>query len=227
VATENDYARVDVVDTGQGIQPDFLSHVFDMFEQSGSVTTRSKGGLGIGLALVREIVELHGGRVEAASDGVGAGARFSFWLPMQHARLHPADGDPVGQPACAGNISVLLVDDSPDMVAAFQALLEMEGMVTHVATSAKEGISVLKEKKVDLLITDLSMPVVDGFEFLSQVRGLPGLAELPAIAVSGLARERDLIRAREAGFLAHLSKPISINGLFKVISSLNLCQANR
>jgi two-component system CheB/CheR fusion protein len=112
------------------------------------------------------------------------------------------------------------------MVSAFQALLELEGMVAHVATSAKEGISLLEKQKVDLLITDLSMPDVDGFEFLGQVRALPGLAELPAIAISGLARERDLLRAREAGFFAHLSKPISIDGLFNVISSLNICPAH-
>jgi two-component system CheB/CheR fusion protein len=226
VSTEDEFARVDVVDTGQGIPAYFLPHVFDMFEQSGSVTTRSKGGLGIGLALVREIVELHGGRVEAASNGIGAGARFSFWLPLQHVSTCPNGGDAGKAGACAEHISVLLVDDSPDMVSAFQALLEMEGMMTHVATSAMEGLSVLKEKKVDLLITDLSMPEVDGFEFLKQVRALPGLAELPAIAVSGLARERDLMRAREAGFRAHLSKPISIDGLFKVISSLNIRQAH-
>jgi two-component system CheB/CheR fusion protein len=149
-------ARVDVVDTGQGISPEALPGIFDMFSQAGPAINRSKSGLGIGLALVRQIAELHNGRVKAASDGPGKGTCFSIWLPL-------ADGA-AKQPEEAllrtqkiEDLHILLVDDSEDMISAFKTLLEMEGAKVLVASTAKEGLKLVSQEKIDLLISDISI----------------------------------------------------------------------
>jgi two-component system CheB/CheR fusion protein len=217
LAREGNEARLDVIDTGQGIAPSFLPHVFEMFGQSHAVTTRSKGGLGIGLALVREIVGLHGGRVEADSAGLGKGARFTCWLPLL-AEGQPAPPDPhqAIEDSLRG-VRILLVDDVEDVVIVCQALLEMHGAQVAVATSAKQGLQILREREIDLLISDISMPEMDGYEFMRAVHMMPRYARLPAVAVSGLAREQDVTMAREAGFAAHLGKPMSIERLAEII----------
>ncbi|MFL6673518.1 MAG: CheR family methyltransferase, partial [Massilia sp.] len=220
LATDDGMLRIDVKDTGQGIAPAFLPHVFEMFGQPGSVTTRAKGGLGIGLALVREIVALHGGRVEAASEGNGKGACFSIWLPLldseawAHAGPHAAAGEGIA------GVRVLLVDDVDDVVQVFKTLLEMEGAVAFAATSGQEGLEVLEREDIDLLISDISMPDMDGYEFLQAVRRMPRYAKLPAVAVSGLGREKDIAMARQAGFSAHIGKPMSIERLTAIIREL-------
>lgn len=217
---DDGFARIDVVDDGQGIAPSFLPHVFDMYGQSTSVTTRSKGGLGIGLALVREIVALHGGRVEAASEGIGKGARFSFWLPVldRAAAARPGEQDS-GDDSLAG-LRILLVDDMEDMLQVFKTLLETTGATVFDATSALQGLDVLGREEVDLLISDISMPDVDGYELLRRVHALPGYANLPAIAISGMRRDTDIARARAAGFSAHLGKPVSVDRLNAIINDL-------
>jgi two-component system CheB/CheR fusion protein len=183
------------------------------------VTTRAKGGLGIGLALVREIMTLHGGRVEAASEGLGKGARFSFWLPL-------LAGDAARAPAAAGDkhdiqgIRVMLVDDVEDAVTVCKALLEMHGAEVSVATSAREALDVMAHHPVEVLVSDISMPEMDGYQLLAAVRRMPQYAQLPAIAVSGLAREQDIAAARAAGFSAHMGKPMSVERLVEVICDL-------
>jgi two-component system CheB/CheR fusion protein len=200
---EDGQLRVDVCDTGQGIAPDFLPHVFDMYGQSMSVTTRSTGGLGIGLALVREIVGMQGGRVEAYSEGVGKGARFSFWLPLLD-----------------GQGTLLVVDDKEEMLTSFKALLETGGATVFEASGALQGLEILARETVDLLISDISMPEIDGYAFLRRVRADPRLAGLPAIAVTGMQREHDIAQARAAGFSAQLGKPLSIDRLNTVVHEL-------
>ena len=217
---EENQLRFDVVDSGQGIAPSFLPHVFDMYGQSVAVTTRSKGGLGIGLALVRELVVLHGGRVEAFSEGVGKGARFTVWLPLLDAQAAPPpDQDRHGEDSMAG-LRILVVDDMEDMLLIFKSLLESSGAVVFEATSAAAGLEVLDREPVDLLISDISMPEVDGYEFLRRVRGKPGLAGLPAIAISGMRRDSDIANARAAGYSAHLGKPVSVERLMAIVHEL-------
>ncbi|CAN7293861.1 CheR family methyltransferase [Massilia sp. LjRoot122] len=218
-AREEGYARVDVVDSGQGIAPAFLPHVFDMYGQSASVTTRAKGGLGIGLALVREIVALHGGRVEAASEGIGKGARFSFWLPVLD-RTVPLPGAEDDADDNLSDLRILLVDDMEDMLQSFQSLLELSGARVFAAGSAQAGLEILAREDVDLLISDISMPDVDGYEFLRMVHAMPKYAQLPAIAITSMRRDSDIARARDAGYVAHLGKPVSVERLNAIVRDL-------
>jgi two-component system CheB/CheR fusion protein len=220
LSCEDGFARIDVVDDGQGIAPSFLPHVFDMYGQGASAATRAKGGLGIGLALVREIVALHGGRVEAASDGIGKGARFSFWLPLlDRSAALPPGGHGAADDSLAG-LRILLVDDMDEMVQVFKTLLETTGATVHAATSAQQGLDVLAREEIDLLISDISMPEIDGYEFLQRVHAIPKYAKLPAIAITSMRRDTDIARTRAAGFAAHLGKPVSVDRLNAIVHEL-------
>lgn len=212
--------RIDVVDSGQGIAPSFLPHVFDMYGQSVSVTTRSKGGLGIGLALVREIVALHGGWVEAFSEGIGKGARFSLWLPLLDSHAAPMPGEAGEVEDGMAGLRILVVDDMEEMLLIFKSLLETSGATVFEATSALKGLEVLEREQIDLLISDVSMPEIDGYEFLRRIRANPALARLPAIAISGMRRDSDIANARAAGYSAHLGKPVSVERLSAIVHDL-------
>jgi len=216
---EPEALRIDVSDNGQGIAPAFLPHVFDMYGQSMAVTTRSKGGLGIGLALVREIVALHGGHVEAASEGVGHGARFSLWLPLFDSKTAPGGNAPAAADNLAG-LRILVVDDMEEMLQVFTSLLEMSGAIVFGASSALQALDLLAQEQVDLLISDISMPDIDGYELLRRVRSMEQYAALPAIAITGMRRDADLVLAREAGYSAHLGKPVSIERLNAIVHDL-------
>ncbi|QJE02199.1 PAS domain S-box protein [Massilia forsythiae] len=220
LAREDGHARIDVVDDGQGIAPEFLPHVFDMYGQSAANGARGKGGLGIGLALVREIVGLHGGRVEAASEGLGKGARFSIWLPLVdgHAGLGSGNQDDA-EDGLAG-LRILVVDDVEDILHVFKALLEMSGAAVFDTPSAGEGLAILARERVDLVISDITMPEMDGYEFLRRARAIDGYAALPAIAITGMSRESDVAQAHAAGFSAHIGKPVSVDKLTAAVREL-------
>lgn len=220
VERDDGLLRIDVVDSGQGIAPSFLPHVFDMYGQSVSVTTRSKGGLGIGLALVREIVALHGGRVEAFSEGIGKGARFSLWLPLLDSHAAPMPGEAGEVEDGMAGLRILVVDDMEEMLLIFKSLLETSGATVFEATSALKGLEVLEREQIDLLISDVSMPEIDGYEFLRRIRANPALARLPAIAISGMRRDSDIANARAAGYSAHLGKPVSVERLSAIVHDL-------
>jgi len=217
---EKQTARLDVIDDGKGMAPEFVPNVFDMFGQAAPVTTRSKGGLGIGLALVRQITELHDGRVEAASEGLGKGSRFSVWFPLYGelpaAELEKAEA---AKRSIAG-LRIMLIDDMEDLVSSFKMLLELEGAAVYTATRATEALKILDTHDLDLVISDIAMPDMDGHMFIEQLRKQEKYAKLPAIAVSGMGRPQDIERAREAGFSAHLSKPVSLSLLIKKIEEL-------
>jgi two-component system CheB/CheR fusion protein len=219
LAREGGSVRLDVSDTGQGIAPAFLPQVFEMFSQPGSVTTRARGGLGIGLALVREIVALHGGRVEAHSEGVSKGARFTVWLPLKECAAQPAAAEG-GIERSIDGVRILFVDAVEDSIQACQALLELHGATVTGATSARLALAVLAKQEIDLLVTEISLPRMDGYELLAAARRMPPHANLPAIAVTGLGREKDIAQAREAGFDACVGKPMSIERLVEIIRGL-------
>jgi two-component system CheB/CheR fusion protein len=220
VARDDGSVRVDVADSGQGIAPDFLPHVFDMYGQSMAVTTRSTGGLGIGLALVREILALHGGRVDVFSEGSGKGARFSFWLPLLDAGALPKPPAQASVDESMTGLRILVVDDMQDMLDVFVSLLEANGATVFAAAGADGALRILARENIDLLISDVSMPEIDGYEFLRRVRADPRHAALPAIAVSGMQRDNDIADARAAGFSAHLGKPVSVERLGSIVRDL-------
>lgn len=214
-------ARLVVTDSGVGIEKDFLPHVFDRFRQADGSTSRVHGGLGLGLAIAHALSRLHGGTLEATSEGPGHGATFTFSLKVAEGaqlavepkkrRNHSFDG-----------LRVLIVEDSSDTLTLLQALFAREGAQVITATSAKEAIEVVQKNRVDLIISDIGMPEVDGFTFLKQLRSSPKMRDLPAIAISGYASEHDRLRALGVGYKTLVAKPIDIDELFSVVRELNL-----
>lgn len=212
LAQEGEFARMQVSDTGQGIEPKFLPHIFEIFSQEPLGYSSKNRGLGIGLALVRDLAELHGGRVEAYSSGIGHGATFTVWLPLNNRALTAA-ATPDREPSSMSGLHVLLVDDSPETLDAFAQLLRLGDMVVDVADSGALALQKLQQVDYDLVLSDLGMPEMDGYEFIARVRADPRGAKLPAIALSGFGREADVQRALTAGFDTHVSKPASLTNL--------------
>ena len=216
-------ALLEVSDTGRGISPAFLPQVFDMFRQADAATTRKEGGLGIGLALVKNLVELHGGRVAAESQGRGRGSTFRIWLPLhQRTDFVPLDAGAGGDESrrtVAGQ-RVLLVDDTPDMLETFGYLLEHEGALVTPASSGAEALKIAETNDFDLLIADVGMPGMDGYEMIAELRKQPRATALPAIALTGHGRPHDIERALQAGFNAHVDKPVDFARMRAVIASV-------
>ncbi|HMO24701.1 MAG TPA: PAS domain-containing protein, partial [Tepidisphaeraceae bacterium] len=234
--------RLSVCDTGQGIAPDFLPHVFDRFRQADASTRRRHGGLGLGLAIVRELVELHGGTVSAASDGAGRGATFCVDLPRLAAPVEAhatPQADPIA-PATRSELvrrhrgkvligtTVLLVDDEPDALAVVQRTLVEHGARVLLASTAAEAYNLLVERRPDLLISDIGMPGEDGYDLIRRVRALPAGegGQTPAIALSAFARADDVRRSLQSGYRAHLTKPVPIADLIDQILGLTTGDAS-
>ncbi len=227
VDREGGYARLDVIDSGKGISRKLLPKIFEMFGQAESHTTRREGGLGVGLALVRQLSQLHGGRVKAYSEGEGKGARFSVWLPLvpetpqRHSGPAPATSDDAGQGRLRG-LSVLLVDDAVDTLEAFGYLLELEGAKVTPARSGAEALARARDARFDLILSDVSMPQMDGHELLARLHHECGMHDVPAVALTGFARTQDIRRALDAGFSAHLGKPVTLDALLSVLERLGV-----
>jgi signal transduction histidine kinase/CheY-like chemotaxis protein len=232
---EGAHARLTVTDTGAGIRPDFLPYVFDRFRQGDQSTTRVYGGLGLGLSIVRHLVELHGGTVRADSDGEGRGSTFTVELPLMEARGADgaaraeagADGDgfitPLNpRPPVLRGLSVLVVDDEPDALHLIKAVLEMRGASVKAAGSAGAAWDALGEAWPDLLVCDIGMPGEDGYQFIRRVRAhASGRGRsLPSVALTAYAGEADRAHALEAGFDLHVVKPVEPDALVEVIAGL-------
>lgn len=217
---EGEMGRLDVVDNGMGIAAESLPHIFELFTQSQAAKLAGKTGLGIGLALVRELTERHGGRVEAASEGPDRGARFTVWLPVDQAAVQPAPGMATSQPL--GGLRILLVDDSEDTLLGFGELLRMEGATVTTASSGPEALEELSRESFDVLLSDISMPGMDGYELLRAVRARRETANMPAIALTGLGRPHDISRATEAGFNGHMGKPVAIPELLAILRNVGV-----
>ena len=219
VWAEGDDAFVEVKDTGIGIAPAFLPHVFDRFRQADGSTTRQYGGLGLGLAIVRALAELHGGWVRADSEGLGLGSRFTLGLP--HAAPSVAPGEPKREEERdAPNVPVLVVDDSAETVELLQMFFTRRGYEVVGAVSAAEAVRAARERAPGLIISDISMPGVDGYSLLAELRRLPGLEGVPAIALTGHALDEDRTRALAAGFSVHVPKPVDPDELLRVVRKL-------
>jgi len=216
--------RVQVADSGQGIRPDFLPHVFERFRQADASSTRATGGLGLGLAIVRHLVELHGGTVGVESLGEGLGATFTFTVPAATdaarvaAPVVDADADTAVD---LSGLHVLVVEDEADTRDALAAVIaDAGGRVTAVAT-ANEAIETLATVDVDVVLCDIGLPGEDGYSFIRRFRALEHHdgAAIPAIALTAYAQESDRRRVLEAGFQAHLAKPVQPARLLRVLAS--------
>jgi PAS domain S-box-containing protein len=217
VTTKEGRGYVVVEDTGVGIARDRLSDIFEMFRQ-GEVAARRAPGLGIGLALVKSIVDLHGCRVWAESDGPGCGSRFIVELPLYDAAVaRPAPGVPAPRRPV---LTVLLVEDNADTRTMLAETLSQLDYRVLPAETAEAGLEILARQPVNAILADLGLPGMDGYEFLRRARGIPAVAGIPALALTGYGQDADVRRAREAGYAGHFVKPADIDVLDQQIRSL-------
>ncbi|HZI19618.1 MAG TPA: PAS domain S-box protein [Pyrinomonadaceae bacterium] len=223
-------ARVEVEDDGAGIPPEFLPHVFERFRQADGSTTRTHGGLGIGLALVKSFVEAHGGSVAASSDGPGRGSRFSVTLPLIPAPAAPSsDGQPTTAEAepCAEEVCrILLIEDAPDTLDMLRVVFEGRGYTVAACLDAESALSAAETEHFDLVVSDIGLPRLDGYELIRRLRSLPHMGGAPAIALTGYAAPKDAAAARDAGFDTHLPKPVDPAALTAEVERLLQARAS-
>jgi CheY-like chemotaxis protein len=235
----NSHVEACVADNGQGISPEFLPHLFERFRQGDASTTRRHGGLGLGLSIVKHLIELHGGKVRAQSGGEGQGATFCIDLPV--AAVHPPEATdpphlrsmaapelaaaPVQHPSLEG-ITVLVVDDEADARTLVKRVLEDCGARVLLATSSRDGIELVEKERPDVILSDIGMPEEDGYTFMRKVRSLPpeqgGVT--PAAALTAFARAEDRTRALRAGYQTHVAKPVEPAELTAVVASLAIAR---
>jgi CheY-like chemotaxis protein len=230
----NSHVEIAVTDNGEGFDPDFRLSMFDRFQQADSSASRHHGGLGLGLAIARHIVELHGGTVHAESAGPGQGATFTVKLPLvifqrsagETARRHPTLSEqpspsPLDAYARLDGVRVLVVDDEPDSNEAVSALLAARGAEVRVAASASQAVEVLRGWLPTVMVTDIGMPGEDGYMLLAKVRAGDGdAARVPAIALTAYANRDDRLRTLAAGFQLHMSKPIDAAELVAAVANV-------
>jgi len=210
-----------VKDTGQGIDPSFLPHVFEMFRQADGSNRRRHGGLGIGLALVRQLVQLHGGTISAESEGPNKGSRFTVRLPLLRETASLAvSATAAPELNVFSETSFLVLDDSEDSIAMMAELLRLAGAQVVTATNGVDALRIVSENEFDVILSDISMPEMDGFEFLQRLRKIDGRQDVPVVAITGFGRHDDVERARAAGFYSHLTKPIDLQALTDVLKQL-------
>lgn len=238
---DNDRITIQVSDTGKGISADFLPHVFDYFRQADNTITRNYGGLGLGLAIVRHLVELHGGTVQALSAGIGKGATFIVTLPIaltsdanatsaSAAQNHPADEKPprLASFTALKGYTILVVDDAADTRELMTEALWQYGAKIITSASVTEALAILERQHIDLLISDIEMPNRDGYSLIREVRAKEREQEkrLPAVALTAHARAIDRQRALSAGYDRHVAKPVEITELLEVIAEFAIQSTN-
>ena len=228
------HVSVEVIDTGQGISPEFLPHVFDRFRQADASSTRRHGGLGLGLAIVKQLVELHGGGVTAESAGEGRGTTFTVLLPV--ATVHATDRPPPERQSSKANAVIasaeqrnrvrgarlLVVDDEEDSRDLLKRLLEDCGAVVSTAKSAEAAFAQVSESPPDVLVSDIGMPVEDGYTLIRRIRGLDDDhgGNIPAVALTAYARPEDRAHSKDAGFQRHVAKPVEPAELIAAVATL-------
>jgi CheY-like chemotaxis protein/nitrogen-specific signal transduction histidine kinase len=224
-----DRAELRISDTGRGISPEFLPHVFDRFRQATGGDSKARAGLGLGLTIVRYIVEAHGGSVSADSAGVGKGATFTCKFPLAGAAQEPVPAvesqqpqlEVSGEPSLKG-IKVLVVDDDEDARDVLRAALNSYGAEVTTATGAPQALDTLASEKIDVLVSDINMPGMDGYELIRRVRAMNPEqgGRIPAIALTAYARAEDRLRALQSGYQTHVPKPVEPAELEIVVATL-------
>jgi PAS domain S-box-containing protein len=230
----NSHLEISVVDTGEGIKPEFLPYVFDRFRQADASTTRRHGGLGLGLSIVKQLVELHGGSIRVKSAGIGQGATFIVALPLTALHPEPADDTQRRHPRATPHLGrledncvalkdvrVLVVDDERDARMLVRRFLEECEATVATAGSAEEAIARLQQGPFDVLVSDIGMPGTDGYEMIRRIRALgrTNNGDVPAIALTAYARTEDRVRAIAAGFQMHIAKPVEPVELITLVAS--------
>lgn len=228
----NSHVAITVSDTGIGMDAEFLAHAFDRFRQADHSTTRTYGGLGLGLSIVKHLVELHGGTVQARSDGKDRGATFAVHLPLAvfhrgygAERLHPVAAASLSmqfKPLDLSGIRILVVDDEPDSRELIERVLSECKAQVVVASTGETALRAVEHERPDVLVSDIGMPGMDGYELLKRVRALGEArgGRLPAIALTAFARSEDRTRALRAGFQVHVSKPVEPSELIATVASI-------
>ncbi|HZM53024.1 MAG TPA: response regulator, partial [Vicinamibacteria bacterium] len=225
----NSHIELRIEDTGVGIGAEFMPHVFELFRQRDGTPSRQHGGLGLGLALVKHLVELHGGSVECASPGEGLGAVFSVKLPLMIVAsrvegVHPTAETGAAMPPAPSleGVSVLVVDDDTDARHLITTLLEERGARVRAVGSADEALAALASDQPDVLVSDIEMPGQDGYSLMRTIRALPPErgGRVPAAALTAYARTEDRMQALLAGFHLHMPKPVQPAELAAVVASL-------
>jgi CheY-like chemotaxis protein/two-component sensor histidine kinase len=222
--------EVSVTDTGEGVAPEFLPHVFDQFRQADASTTRKHGGLGLGLSIVKHLVEVHGGAVRAQSGGKGQGATFTVSLPVA-AVLDPDDvvrrvraastPDPICGPVDLSGVEVLAVDDESNACVLVKRVLEGCHAKVETAGSVREALELIRARNFDVLVSDIGMPIEDGYDLMRTVRSMQGAgAQMRAVALTAFARPEDKQRAALAGFHMHVAKPVEAGELISIVANL-------
>jgi signal transduction histidine kinase/ActR/RegA family two-component response regulator len=232
LASADSRVEITVRDSGMGIAPEFLPHIFDRFRQADPGTNRVHGGMGLGLSIVRQLVELHGGTVRAESEGEGKGATFTVSLPFVNFRRGPERGErlplkavshaEINCPASLQGLRVLAVDDEADTREMIRAVLEHCKMEVITAGSSSEALEAIAQSRPDVLISDLGMPGEDGYSLIAKVRALPPErgGQIPAAALTAYVRAEDRVKVLYSGFQLHVSKPIEPNELLAVVTNL-------
>ncbi len=228
-------ARIRVSDTGTGIEPEFLPHIFSRFAQEDGTTVRRHGGLGLGLAIARHLVEAHGGTIQGESAGRGKGAAFSILLPLMTAHeetfdeeTHVSEGprsndglEVANRHGLLNDLRILVVDDNLGTRDAMAEMLSQMGANVAVAASASEAITAVEDFRPEVLLCDIAMPGEDGYSLIRRMRALGGGKSIPAVALTALAGEQDRRRALAAGFQMHLVKPVDIDQLTQAVAELS------
>jgi PAS domain S-box-containing protein len=209
-------ALVRVADTGAGMEPGIIANLFEPFMQADESLARVSGGLGLGLALVRGIVELHGGVVDAHSEGLGRGSSFEMRFPLAVSSARPARIHARSEPP--RRLSVLVVEDVPDVAETMRMMLEMEGHTVEIADDGAKGLEMARQMRPDVVLCDLGLPSMDGYDVARALASDPGLAAIRRVAISGYALPEDVERAKTAGFHHHLAKPASLEKLRAVLT---------
>lgn len=220
--------EIAITDTGQGIRPDFLPFVFDRFRQADSTSTRQHGGLGLGLAIARHLIEIHGGSIEGTSDGEGAGATFTVRLPLvgsivesslaRNAQVDAPESEPPVPVDVLSGLHVLVVDDDADTLELLSTALRSRSAQVTGVSSATQAIAAIRTSRPDVLVSDIAMPVEDGYQLIQEVIAMGLLPPIPAIAITAYAKEEDKERALAAGYQRYLTKPVELGEFISAVA---------